>query len=644
MCGIAGYVSRNPAVLPDGVIRRMTGVMAHRGPDGDGVFRDDHCALGHLRLSIVDLAAGAQPMGNEDDSLQVTYNGEIYNHAELRPDLEAAGHRYKTRCDTETILHAYEQYGRACVEHFRGMFAFAVWDRGARKLFCARDRLGIKPFYYWYDGRTFVFGSEIKALLEHPAVSVALEESLLAEHLALGYSSGERTLFRGIKRLMPGHTLELGADGRMDIQQYWDVPLPGEPENRSDEDWIDDCRARFERSVEQRLMSDVPLGMFLSGGVDSGAVAAVIKRLADGPVKTFSVGYAEQEYSELEYARQVAERIGTDHHEVRVGADDFFGALPAMIWHEDEPIAWPSSVALHFVSKLAREQVKVVLTGEGADELFAGYARYRFYLLNERWAGTYGMAPAFLRRGVRGMVETSPLLRADLRRKLGHTILGRDASFESLYIDNFQAAFSAREQSELLKRAADAGEAYGSYLHWWNASEGARPLQRMLYTDMKTYLVELLMKQDQMSMSASIESRVPFLDHSFVEFAAGMPDAMKLRGSTGKYVFKKVAETLIPHDIIYRKKMGFPTPLKSWLRGPMQTQASEILLAPGGLLADYLDRRALEALIAAHAAGKVDATDRLWRLLNLQIWGETYLKGRGRLDWTELGEARAAVR
>ena len=644
MCGIAGYVTREPAPYPDSVIRSMTGVIAHRGPDGEGVFRDEHCALGHRRLSIVDLAAGAQPMGNEDDSLQVVYNGEIYNHADLRPGLEAAGHRYKTRCDTEGILHAYEQYGRGCVERFRGMFAFAVWSRTERKLFCARDRLGIKPFYYWFDGSVFVFGSEVKALLEHPAVSAELEEGMLAEYLTLGYSSGERTLFRGVKRLMPGHTLELGPDGRLEIHQYWDVPTPGYVEPRPDEDWIEECRARFERSVEQRLMADVPLGMFLSGGVDSGSVAAVIKRLAGGRVKTFSVGYAEQKYSELEYARQVAERIGTDHHEIRVSADEFFGALPSLVWHEDEPIVWPSSVPLHFVSKLAAEQVKVVLTGEGADELFAGYARYRFYLLNQRYSGMYGVAPAFVRRMIRNAVEGSPLLRADLRRKLAHTILGRDATFESLYVDNFQAAFSAREQAVMLCRAADAGEPYGSYLRWWKEREDARPLERMLYTDMKTYLVELLMKQDQMSMSASIESRVPFLDHSFVEFAARVPDDMKLRGSTGKYIFKKVAEKLIPHDIIYRRKMGFPTPLESWLRGPMRSPVSEIVLARGGFLGEYLDMRAVETLIAGHAAGAVDATDRLWRLLNLQIWGETFVKGRGRLDWAELGEPQVAIR
>ncbi|MCB1021931.1 MAG: asparagine synthase (glutamine-hydrolyzing) [Acidobacteria bacterium] len=644
MCGIAGYLTREPGVYPDSLIRRMTGAMVHRGPDGEGVFQDEHCALGHRRLSIVDLAAGAQPMGNEDDRLQVTYNGEIYNHAKLRPDLEAAGHRYKTRCDTETILHAYEQYGPACVERFRGMFAFAIWDRDRRRLFAARDRLGIKPFYYWFDGRTFVFGSEIKALLEHPAVRVELEESELAEYLALGYSSGERTLFRGVKRLMPGHTLELSLDGALDIRQYWDVPLPSAIEKRSAEDWIEDCRARFERSVEQRLMADVPLGMFLSGGVDSGSVAAVIKRLADGPVKTFSVGYAEQEYSELEYARQVAERIGTDHHEVRVSADDFFGALPELIWHEDEPIVWPSSVALHFVSKLAEEQVKVVLTGEGADELFAGYGRYRFYLMNERWAGAYGAVPAPLRRMMRGAVETSSLLRADMRRKLGHTILGRETSFESLYIDNFQAAFSAREQGEMLQRAADAGDAYASYLHWWRKSEGARPLQRLLYTDMKTYLPELLMKQDQMSMSASIESRVPFLDHSFVEFAAQVPDEMKLHGATGKYIFKKVAEKLIPHDIIYRKKMGFPTPLASWLRGPMQGRVREILLADDGFVHAYLERGRVQGLLDAHASGAVDATDRIWRLLNMQIWGATFLDGRGKLAWSDLAETQAAAR
>lgn len=636
MCGIAGFVTTEPGRGSEAALRAMTDVMAHRGPDGEGHWHDDRAFLGHRRLSIIDLAAGGQPMSNESEGLWITFNGEIFNHADLRPDLEKAGLTYRTRCDTETILHAYSQYGESCVERFRGMFAFAIWNRRERRLFAARDRLGIKPFYYFHDGQNFVFGSEIKALLEHPAVDAKFDETMLAEHLAFGYSSDDRTLFRNIKKLPPGHTLSFDAEGRVSIRQYWDVPAASGPQ-RSEKEWIEECRARFELSVEQRLMSDVPLGMFLSGGVDSGSVAAVMKRLTDSPVKTFSVGYAEREYSELHYAADVAKAIGTEHREISISSSDFFGALPSMIWHEDEPVVWPSSVSLHFVSKLAAEDVKVVLTGEGADELFAGYGRYRFYQMNDRLAGPYGYVPGFLRAGIRKFVEGSSLLGADLRRKLGHTVLGRKASFESLYLDNFFSAFSDAEQRALLKDPARAQDpVYDSFLAHWRASEGRTTLGRLLYSDIKTYLVELCMKQDQMSMSASLESRVPFLDHSFVEFAATVPDSLKLNGKVGKYIFKKVAEDLIPHDILYRKKMGFPTPLKRWLREDAVREVETILRKPDSLVSEYVDRDALDALLARQRSGAVDATDRLWRLLNLQIWGETFLSGGRQKDWREL--------
>ena len=363
MCGIAGFISSNRLSDP-GIIHRMTDSIAHRGPDGSGFFQDDHAALGHRRLSIIDVAGGSQPMTNEDGRLQLIYNGEIFNHAQLRPDLERAGHQYQTHCDTETILHAYEQYGDGCVALFRGMFAFAIWDPQKQTLFCARDRLGIKPFYYWTDGRTLVFASEIKALLVHPAVPCEFDECGLPEYLAFGYLSGPGTLFRGIRKLMPGHTMQvrLTQDALViSERQYWDVPEPGRPEEKDDRAWIEECRRRVEETVRMRLMSDVPLGMFLSGGIDSSTIAALMKRMVDTPVKTFSVGYSEAAFSELGFAQELAREIGTDHHEVLIGMDEFFEQLPSLIWHEDEPITWPSSVSLFFVSRLAAREVKVVL-------------------------------------------------------------------------------------------------------------------------------------------------------------------------------------------------------------------------------------------------------------------------------------------
>lgn len=629
MCGIAGFVDTRGGISSHLPVERMTDSIRHRGPDARGFFKDPWVALGHRRLSIIDVStAGNQPMANEDGSLQIIYNGEIFNHASLRPELERAGHTYTTHCDTETILHAFEEFGPKCLSRFRGMFSFALWDRNRRTLFCARDRLGIKPFYYFWDGTLFVFASEIKALLQHPAISAKLNEALIPEYLAFGYTSTDGTLFSGIRQLMPGHHLTLSCDPkpRLTIERYWEVPEPpAVVEKRSDEEWIKECRRRLEETVEMRLMSDVPLGMFLSGGVDSSAIAALMKRMVTGPVKSFSVGYSEAEYSELSYARTVSQSIGTEHHEVVVGMDDFFNALPNLIWHEDEPITWPSSVSLNFVSRLAAQEVKVVLTGEGSDELFAGYGRYRFYLLNRKWMDRYRLVPGPVRGWIRSGVETSRLLSAAQRRKLRHTFVGLGENIESLYLDNFYSALGAEEQSRFHDLSASP---YDAFLEYWNGRPNASLLSRMLYADQKTYLVELLMKQDRMSMATSIESRVPLLDHQFVEFSTRVPDNLKLRGATGKYIFKKAVEDILPHDILYRKKMGFPTPLRSWLLAPQASGLLSLLRSRDGLLASLLDTRALNELLDRHTAGVEDVTDRIWRLLNLQLWGDIFITGK----------------
>jgi asparagine synthase (glutamine-hydrolysing) len=633
MCGIAGFISATQDVNRD-LIRSMTDRIAHRGPDGSGFYCNEFAALGHRRLSIIDVAAGAQPMTNEDGRLQITYNGEIFNHALLRPPLEAAGHIYRTHCDTETILHAFEQYGEDCVSRFRGMFSFAIWDKQARALFCARDRLGIKPFYYWYDGQAFAFASEIKALLVHPAVRTGFDPAVLPEYLAFGYLSGERTMFRGIRKLMPGHTMKIAVtpDRRLSIsqRQYWDVPAPAVSAERDDRAWIEECRSRVEETVRMRLMSDVPLGMFLSGGIDSSTIAALMKRIVtDQKIKTFSVGYREAQYSELGFARELAAEINTDHHEITVGMDEFFGQLPSLIWHEDEPIVWPSSVSLYFVSKLASEEVKVVLTGEGADELFGGYGRYQFSAMNERYAGMYGKLPSALRRGIRSFVANSSLLPADLRRKIQHTFVGRELSFESLFLDNFYSAFSADEQQGLTQKDCDIASAYVEYMGYRAKRTASDSLTQLLYADQKTYLVELLMKQDQMSMACSIESRVPFLDHPLVEFAAQVPSRLKIRDGKGKYILRKAVEDLLPAATLGRKKMGFPTPVKNWLLDKRAGPLYKKLLDPNGFVASYLDMGRVKTLIDQHRGGTIDATDRVWRLLNLQEWGDIFMSGAG---------------
>ncbi len=614
------------------MLERMAGILAHRGPDGFGYYRDVHARLGHRRLSIVDLAGGGQPMFNEDGSLVVVYNGEIFNHAQWRAPLEAAGHLYRSRCDTELILHAYEEHGPEALERFRGMFAFAIWDRRNRALFCARDRLGKKPLYYYWDGRLFAFASEIKALFEHPSISPALDDSTLAEYLAFGYLSDERTMFAGIRQLMPGHWLRLTLhpEGpRVQIRQYWDAPKgPDTGESRDEEALVRECRERLEETVWLRLMSDVPLGMFLSGGVDSSVIAALMKRMVSGPVATFSVGYRETEFSELACSRRVAEHLGTKHEEVVIGPEECFNALPRLVWHEDEPITWPSSVSLYFVSRLASRRVKVVLTGEGSDELFAGYARYGHYLRSLNWMRYYGAAPRALRDGLRRWIAASGLLPAGLRRKLQHTVLGRAEGLRSLYLDNFYCAFSAADLEGLVKSHPAP---YGGF-EAYHAAAG-EPLARLLYADQKTYLVELLRKQDRMSMACSIESRVPFLDHPLVEFAARVPAGLKIRNGVAKYILKRAASDLLPEAIIHRRKMGFPTPLGQWLHGEAGARAMELIQRPDGLVAEHLDLRAVGELIERHRSRKEDATDRIWRLLNLQLWGDVFLTGRRETVW-----------
>jgi asparagine synthase (glutamine-hydrolysing) len=626
MCGIAGFVSRSPldagSSLP--TLSEMLQRLAHRGPDGHGAWHDAHAFLGHRRLAIVDLAGGHQPMPNEDENLWLTYNGEVFNHAELRPALEAAGHRYRNRSDSETLLHAFEEFGPQSVERYRGMFAYALWNRQRRELFAVRDRLGIKPFYYYWDGVTFVFASEIKALLAHPSVPARPALSTFAEYLSFGYLDGSHTMFEGIHALPPGHWLRLQLSGdtaQLHIEPYWDAPAPTHDVPRQPEE----IASELAHVVQLRLMSDVPLGLFLSGGVDSSTIAALVKRHAAGPVKTFSVGYSEERYSELAYARQTAAALGTEHHEVSVSATGFFGALPQLVYHEDEPITWPSSVPLYFVSQLARQHVAVVLTGEGADELFAGYQRYRHYQRDRRLAAAYSYFPSPLRSLLRQSITHLPGLAPNLRRKLGHTILGRELSLESLYLDNYYGAFSRAEIAALLPQ--DAANPYATFLSYFTKHPEASVLRRLLYADQKTYLAELLRKQDRMSMAASIESRVPFLDHHFLALAAALPDSTKLApNGENKFILKQAVRGIIPQDIIDRPKMGFPTPIQQWLNGPYRSAVHSLLTAQDSFLSQTLSPAAVQATLAQH--GRQDATDRVWRLLTLELWGRRFFLQR----------------
>jgi asparagine synthase (glutamine-hydrolysing) len=581
------------------------------------------------RLSIIDVKSGHQPLANENRDVWIIFNGEIYNHAELRENLEARGHQYRTRSDTETIVHLYEEYGSDCVTHLRGMFAFVIWDRRRRVLFAARDRLGIKPFYYRWDGKSFLFGSEIKTILTYPGVDAEFDRGRLAEYLTFGYITGPQTMYAGIRKLVPGHTLELSERGEPKISRYWDLVVPVDELPREHSYYVKNYREKLESAVGSHLMSDVPLGVFLSGGLDSSAVAALTAKIRGDKIQTFAVGYGEEEFSELPYARQVAAHIHSDHHEVRLSREEFFDSLPRLIWHEDEPIVWPSSVSLYYVARLARERVTVVLTGEGSDETLAGYTRYAWTLLNSKMDRTYrAMLPAFLRRWFRQGIASAPLY-ASLHRKLEHTFLMRDgASWPSFYFDNFYSAFADAEFAQLLTPEAlqSAGHAYDGSMEPWERSSGDL-LHRLLYTDINSYLIELLMKQDQMSMAASIESRVPFLDNPLVEFTARIPAAHQIKGMAGKFILKEAVEDLLPHDIIYRKKMGFPTPWAYWLSGPQLQQIETLLTEPRSSARGLFRADAISRIFAEHRAGHRDHGNRIWRLLNLELWQRVCLEG-----------------
>jgi asparagine synthase (glutamine-hydrolysing) len=631
MCGIAGIVAIGPLdrEMHECAVR-MRDVMTHRGPDGVGLWADTHAILAHVRLSIVDLAGGQQPLSNENARIWVTYNGEIYNHRDVRTSLEPAGHRYSTRSDTETIVHAYEEWGDDCVHRFRGMFAFGLWDAPRRRLLLVRDRLGVKPLYWAQAGDILVFASEIKSILASNLVEARPNTAVLSEVLATRYTSGTDTLFDGIHKLLPGHRLVF-EHGRVQVQKYWDLPLDGpdpDLERLDDRALVDRFRALLQESVRLRLMADVPLGAFLSGGIDSTAVAALMAREMDRPVQTFSVAFADRAFSELEYARQAAHAIGADSHEIVVSEDDFFGALPRLVWHEDEPIAHPSSVPLHFVSALARQHVKVVLTGEGSDELLAGYGKYPRALLNWNGARLY---ERWIPRAVRSAVASSvvPRLPGRVGRMARRSFLTLPRSPADMFFDSF-AGIPLRVQRAVLHPSLTNGDAYTPSLEYFYRGNGRSGLlDRLLYTDMKTYLVELLMKQDQMSMSMSIESRVPFLDHVLVEFATRLPQRMKLKGFTTKRILREAVKDLIPETILTRPKMGFPVPFANWVKGRWNGVAREVLTDRRTRERGVINSAAASQLLDDHRRGRCAGGDVVWALLNLELWYRTFIDGDG---------------
>ena len=631
MCGICGYAPGpgSGRRIAREVVERMRDAIAHRGPDGVGTYLDDHVALGHRRLSIIDVEHGAQPMASEDGDVQLVFNGEIFNHPALSAELQAAGVQYRTHCDTETILRLYEREGAGVPDRLRGMFALALWDRRRRELFLVRDRFGVKPLYYAHLGDgTLLFGSEIKAILASGMVRAAINERAVPDYLANHAPSGDETLFAGIRRLPPGCTLTW-RDGQVSLARYWDLHY-GPTDERPDDELVAEYRERFVEAVRLRLMSDVPLGMFLSGGIDSAAITAAMSLLVKEPIKTFSVGFAEREANEFAFARMMAARYRTDHHEVVVTPSRFWDAVPRLVWHEDEPMAHPSSVALNFVSRLAAERVKVVLTGEGSDETLGGYNRYRVTVYNVKLARYHErLTTSSVRGAVRRAVGALPS-RSRLRQRLSRTFLALPNDLTELYFDNF-AVFGRGAQAQLLAPAARerlAGvDPYAAARAALAGTDARTLLDQLLYADTRTYLHELLMKQDQMSMAASIESRVPFLDHPLVEFTARLPQRLKLRGLTTKWILRRAMRGMLPPEILARRKMGFPVPVAGWLRGAWRGLLDEYVLGGRARARGWFDEAALSRLVASHVAGERNHGERLWALVNFEVWQRIFLDG-----------------
>ena len=628
MCGICGIVNVIESDPVDrAVIERMTEALARRGPDDAGYFVEGRVGLGHRRLSIIDLSGGRQPIFNEDRSAAIIFNGEIYNHRALASVLRTAGHTFKTRSDTETILHAYEEYGDDCVQQLRGMFGFAIWDRRKRRLLLARDRLGVKPVYYYRNGRFLAFASEIKSLLEIASIPREVDPEALDMYLSLRYVPGPRTMFKNIYRLQPGHIL-VADDNGVRITKYWDIDYPN-PELHSPQYLLERFRELLEESVRLRLLSEVPLGVFLSGGLDSSAILATMSRIAGGDrVKTFSVGYeassAEEEAAnEFEYARLATDVFASEHHEYRLDARNFAEFVPDLVRYLDEPLADPSCIPLYFISKLAREHITVVLSGEGADEILAGYGIYGRMLTLDRLCGGSGA----LGRLAPWIARLTP------SEKLRHYVRMCGQPLKTRY-RGVSRGFSAEGKLRLVggdRMTQSEQRLQEIFDGHFRAVEKASPLDQMLYVDAKVWLPDdLLLKADKMTMANGLELRVPFLDHQLVEFAATLPNALKIRGKGGKTLLRSAMRRVLPDAIIDRPKKGFPIPIGSWLRTSLRQFTRDYLLARDSACGRYVDRDETALLVQEHEQGRADRSQEIWTLLVFEFWHRHFIEDQPR--------------
>ncbi|MEO8523687.1 MAG: asparagine synthase (glutamine-hydrolyzing) [Caldimonas sp.] len=641
MCGIHGIYQLDGSPAKAELLTRMGNVTVHRGPDDSGAHADGRCAIGMRRLSIIDLAGGHQPIANHDGSLVVVCNGEIYNFRELRKELVAHGYQFRTESDTEVVLHGYAHWGERFVERLNGMFGFALWDQRRQTLLVGRDRLGIKPIYWLNDGKRVAFASEAKSLLALPGVAREVDPNALAAYLELGYVPAPLAMLRGINKLPIGSLLRITPQGT-EIESYWQPPTAVNPRVGADE-WVQRVRVQLEESVRMQMVSDVPIGAFLSGGVDSSAVLAFMARHSSAPVKTYSIGFdggaAERFYNELDYARAVAERFGTDHHEILV-KPDVVRLLPKLLWHMDEPVADSAFITTYLVAEFARNDVKVILSGVGGDELFGGYRRY----LGEHYMRYVDWLPQPAKRGA---ARLAGLLPSDRHSKwlnysrLAKNFLGAAASPFTERYRAYVGVFSPDAAAALMVQPAPHRfDAIGeSFL----ASGGDDPLARMFAVDARTQLPDdLLMLTDRMTMAASLECRVPLLDHELVELAAQIPHQLKVAGGELKSVMKKALADVLPREVLYREKRGFGAPIGAWLKSGLADMLESALSRESLLSRGLLEPEPVAQLIADHRANRRDGTDQLLALLNLEIWCRVVLDERSPEDVADELEAAVA--
>lgn len=620
MCGICGIVTFQPDCSGDrNVIRRMNNTLRHRGPDDEGYYSDSHVSFGMRRLSIIDLHTGHQPISNENQDIWVVYNGEIYNFKQIRAELEQRGHIFKTQTDTEIIVHAYEEYGDGCVNYFNGMFAIALWDLRKRRLFMARDRLGIKPLYYWMGQDRLVFGSELKSLVAHPDVPREIDLEALDLFFTLEYIPAPRTIYANVMKLLPGHSLAV-EDGRLKISQYWDIPY--NPVVQNEAECAEVLSSMIQEAVRMRLVSDVPLGAFLSGGIDSSTVVAFMSQFATEPVQTFSIGFSDDTYNELPYARAVARHFGTRHYD-EVLNPDIADLAEQLVCHQDEPFADTSVFPTYLVSKLAGREVKVVLSGDGGDELFGGYDTY----LAEKYDRYYRRLPGVLRRRVlptiAGWLPPQPAKKGFINKvkrmveggalepALQHTrwmIFLHQSVKDSLYQSGLRATLGTNPTADVI----------GNYFH-----QGIRfdNLAQQQYVDIKTYLTDdILTKVDRMSMAVSIEARVPLLDYRIVEYALNLPPAMKLNGSRTKSILRRAVKGLVPDLVLDKPKQGFSIPMKHWLCTSLKPMMLGLLSKDSLQRSGYFAPQVVSSWVHEHLEGRVNHSHHLWPLMVFEMW------------------------